>query len=323
MSLYPPIEARRSGMLPVSALHTVYFEESGNPDGIPAVFLHGGPGSGTEPVHRRFFDPERYRIVLLDQRGAGRSTPHAELRENTTWDLVADLEKLREHLGIGRWVVFGGSWGSTLALAYAERHPERVLGLVLRGIFTLRRKELLWFYQDGASWLFPDAFAEYRNFIPPAERGDLMAAYYRRLTSDDASVRLAAARVWSTWEARTSKLIVSEDLVAKYNDEAFALAFARIECHYFVNGGFFARDDQLLADAHRLRDIPGVVVQGRYDVVCPPISAWELSQAWPEARLHIVPDAGHSAFERGIEARLVESTDALAERLGFAARLAR
>lgn len=321
MSLYGPIEPRRSGMLPVSDLHTIYFEESGNPDGIPVVFVHGGPGSGTEPAHRRFFDPHRWRIVLFDQRGAGRSTPHAELRENTTWDLVADMERLREHLGIARWAVFGGSWGSTLALAYAETHPQKVLGLVLRGIFLLRRAELLWFYQEGASWLFPDAWEDFLAPIPVDERGDLMAAYYRRLTSIDHDTRLAAARAWSIWEARTSKLIASEELVQKYGDEDFALAFARIECHYFVNRGFFEADDQLLRDAGRLRGIPGVIVQGRYDVVCPMRSAWDLHQAWPEARLHVVADAGHSAFEAGIEQRLIDSTDALAERLALAQRV--
>jgi proline iminopeptidase len=315
MPIFPPIEARRSGMLAVSALHSVYFEESGNPAGIPVVFVHGGPGAGTEGTHRRFFDPARYRIVLFDQRGSGRSTPHAELRENTTWDLVADMERIRTHLGIDRWVVFGGSWGSTLGLAYAETHPERVLGLVLRGIFLLRNQEIRWFYQEGAHNLFPDAWADYLAPIPGHERGDLVAAYYRRLTSADPALRLAAARAWSIWEARTSKLIVSDDLVNRYEDAAFALAFARIECHYFVHRGFFGRDDQLLVDAGRLRDIPGVIVQGRYDVVCPMISAWDLHKAWPEARLVVVPDAGHSAFERGIEAALVDATEQLADQL--------
>ncbi|MFN7147335.1 MAG: prolyl aminopeptidase [Myxococcota bacterium] len=302
-------------MLPFSALHSVYFEESGNPDGIPVVFVHGGPGAGTEPTHRRFFDPKRYRIVLFDQRGSGRSTPHAELRENTTWDLVADMERIRAHLGIEKWAVFGGSWGSTLALAYAETHPERVLGLVLRGIFLLRDKEIDWFYQGGAHMLFPDAWEDYLAPIPGEERGDLVAAYYKRLTSEDPEVRLAAARAWSIWEARTSKLLVSEDLVRKYDDAQFALAFARIECHYFVHRGFFQRDDQLLAGAPKLRDIPGWIVQGRYDVVCPMASAWDLHRAWPEAKLTIVADAGHSAFEPGIEAALVAATDELAARV--------
>jgi proline iminopeptidase len=315
MSLYPPIEPRRSGMLPVSDLHTIYWEESGNPDGLPVVFVHGGPGAGTEPAHRRFFDPARYRIVLFDQRGSGRSTPHAELRDNTTWHLVSDMEAVRTHLGIDGWVVFGGSWGSTLALAYAETHPERTLGLILRGIFLLRDKEIRWFYQDGCSYLFPDAWEDYLAAIPGEEHKDLVAAYYRRLTSEDPEVRMAAARAWSIWEARTSKLLVSEDLVQKYSGDAFALAFARIECHYFVHRGFFARDDQLLANVHRIRHIPGVIVQGRYDVVCPMTSAWDLHRAWPEARLEIVPDAGHSAFEDGISSRLVRAADDLASRL--------
>jgi proline iminopeptidase len=314
--LFPPIEPRLTGMLPVSELHTIYFEESGNPDGIPVVFVHGGPGAGTEGSHRRFFDPRRYRIVLFDQRGSGRSTPHAELRENTTWDLVADMERVRAHLAIEKWAVFGGSWGSTLALAYAETHPDRVLGLVLRGVFLLRDKEIDWFYRGGAHMLFPDAWEDYLAAIPGDERDDLVAAYYARLTSDDAAVRLAAAKAWSVWEARTSKLLVSEDLVRKYDDALFALAFARIECHYFIHRGFFLRDDQLLHHAGRLRDIPGYIVQGRYDVVCPMASAWDLHRAWPEAKLVIVPDAGHSAFEAGIEAELVAATEDLATRLG-------
>ena len=315
MSLFPPIEARRTGMLAVSPLHTVYFEESGNPDGIPVVFVHGGPGAGTEPSHRRFFDPARYRIVLFDQRGSGRSTPHAELRENTTWDLVSDMERIRVLLGIERWVVFGGSWGSTLGLAYAETHPERVSGLILRGIFLLRDKEIRWFYQGGADFLFPDAWEDYLAPIPGEERGDLVSAYYARLTSDDAEERLAAARAWSLWEARTSKLLVSEDLQNKYEDAAFALAFARIECHYFIHRGFVQRDDHLLHHASRLRDIPGVIVQGRYDVVCPMTSAWELHAAWPSSQLVIVPDAGHSAFEDGIQAALLQATEEMADRL--------
>jgi proline iminopeptidase len=315
MSLYPDLAPRRTGMLPVSELHTIYWEESGNPEGLPVVFLHGGPGAGCDPVHRTFFDPERYRIVLLDQRGSGRSTPHAELRENTTWDLVADAERVRELLGIERWVVFGGSWGSTLALAYAQTHPERVRALVLRGVFLLRDKEIRWFYQSGCDAIFPDAWEAYRDAIPPEEREDYVKAYYRRLTSEDADVRLEAARAWSTWEARTSKLLVSEDMVRKYGADAFALAFARIECHYFVHRGFFSRDDQLLANVDRIRHIPAVIVQGRYDVVCPMMSAWDLHRAWPEARFEVIPDAGHSAFEDGILARLVAATDRLAREL--------
>lgn len=313
--MYAPIDPNRTGMLAVSELHTLYWEESGNPNGIPAVFVHGGPGGGTEPTHRRFFDPARYRIILFDQRGCGRSTPHAELRENTTWDLVADMERLRLLLGIESWLVFGGSWGSTLALAYAETHPDRVLALVLRGIFLVRKTEIDWFYQRGCDMLFPDAWEDYLAAIPANEHGDLVDAYYRRLTSDDARVRLAAARAWSVWEARTSKLIVSEDLVRRHDDSHFAEAFARIECHYFKHRCWFARDNQLIEDAWKLKNIPGVIVQGRYDVVCPMRSAWDLHRAWPEADLAIVPDAGHSAFEAGIAARLVAATDDLAARL--------
>ncbi len=308
-TLYPETKPWDSGMLPVSDLHTLYYEQCGNPHGKPVVFLHGGPGAGCNPKCRRFFDPAAYRIVLFDQRGCGRSTPHAELRENTTWDLVADIERLRRHLRIERWQVFGGSWGSTLALAYAETHPDRVTELVLRGIFLLRRAELEWFYQDGCSMLFPDAWEPYLAMIPEAERGDMMAAYHRRLTSHDPAVRLAAARAWSVWEASTSFLLQNQDYIASSAGDEFALAFAGIENHYFVNRGFFEHDDQLLRDAHRLRDIPGVIVQGRYDVVCPLRSAWDLHRAWPQAKLEIVPDAGHSAFEPGITDALVRATD--------------
>ena len=306
---YPPIEPYRSGMLPVDERHTLYWEESGNPDGVPVLFLHGGPGSGTSPRHRQFFDPAHYRIVLFDQRGCGRSTPHAELADNTTWHLVADMERLREHLGIERWLVFGGSWGSTLALAYAQTHPTRVSELVLRGIFTLRRWELEWFYQAGCDALFPDAWEEYLAAIPPAERGDLISAYHRRLTSPDEATRLAAARAWSVWEGATSFLHPDPAHIASSGEDQFALAFARIECHYFVNAGFFEVDGQLLRDAHRLRGIPATIVQGRYDVVCPLRSAWDLHCAWPEADLRIVADAGHSAFEPGITHELVQATD--------------
>jgi proline iminopeptidase len=274
------------------------------------VFVHGGPGGGTEPRLRRFFDPAAYRIVLFDQRGCGKSTPHAGLVDNTTWHLVSDMELLRAHLGIERWQVFGGSWGSTLALAYAERHPERVSELVLRGIFMLRRKELHWFYQEGASALFPEAWELYLEPIPPAERGDLITAYYRRLTSDDPAQRLAAARAWSIWEASTSFLLPRTEFIEHAGAEDFSLAFARIECHYFVHGGFFARESQLLDDVARIRRIPAVIVQGRYDVVCPMFSAWELHRAWPEAEFRVVPDAGHSAYEPGIVHELVEATDA-------------
>jgi proline iminopeptidase len=311
-SLYPEIEPYASGTLDVSPLHRVYFEECGNPGGKPVVFLHGGPGAGCNAKCRRFFDPARYRIILFDQRGCGRSTPHAELTDNTTWHLVADIERLREHLGIDRWQVFGGSWGSTLALAYAQTHPDRVTELVLRGIFMLRRWELEWFYQRGCDAIYPDAWEKYLDPIPPAERGDLLSAYHRRLTSADAEVRQAAARAWSVWEGTTSFLYEDPAHIASSGEDTFALAFARIECHYFVHGGFFECDDQLLRDAGRLRDIPAVIVQGRYDVVCPLRSAWDLHRAWPEADLRIVADAGHSAFEPGITHELVSATDRFA-----------
>ncbi|TAM61512.1 MAG: prolyl aminopeptidase [Rhodanobacter sp.] len=308
-SLYPEIEPFDSGFLEVSALHTLYYEQSGNPQGKPVVFLHGGPGGGTNAKCRRFFDPASYRIVLFDQRGCGKSTPHAELTDNTTWDLVADIERLREHLAIDRWQVFGGSWGSTLALAYAQTHPGRVTELVLRGIFLLRRRELEWFYQQGCDALYPDAWETYLGVIPQAERDDLISAYHRRLTSDDPATRIAAARAWSVWEGATSFLWQDPSHIASSGEDEFALAFARIECHYFINGGFFTHDDQLLRNVDRMRDIPAVIVQGRYDVVCPMRSAWDLHRAWPEADLRIVQDAGHSAFEPGIMHELLEATD--------------
>ena len=310
---YPSIEPYRTQRLKVSDLHELYIEESGNPQGKPIVFVHGGPGGGTEGWQRQFFNPEKYRIVLFDQRGCGKSTPHAELRENTTWDLVADMERIRALLGIEQWVVFGGSWGSTLALAYAETHPTRVLALVLRGIFLLRRAEIAWFYQEGCNWIYPDMWEAYRDAIPEAERGDYVSAYYRRLTSPDAAVRSAAAKAWSIWEGATSKLLQSPDMIARYGGDTFADAFARIECHYFVNQGFFERDDQLLANVDRIRHIPGVIVQGRYDVVCPMKSAWELHRAWPEADLQVVGDAGHAASEKGILSALIEATDRFAD----------
>jgi proline iminopeptidase len=312
-ALYAEIEPYERGRLAVGDGHELYWEQSGDPMGQPVVFLHGGPGGGFQPDHRRFHDPSAYRIVGFDQRGCGRSTPYASLEANTTWDLVADIERLRGHLGIARWQVFGGSWGSTLALAYAERFPARVSALVLRGIFMLRRSELLWFYQDGASHLFPDAWEPYVATIPTAERGDLMSAYHRRLTSPDPGVRLAAARAWSVWEAATSRLVPDAAKVADAAADAFAEAFARIECHYFVHGGFFEVDGQLLRDVGRIREasIPGVIVQGRYDVVCPLRSAWDLHAAWPESELVVVPDAGHAASEAGIVDALVRATDRL------------
>lgn len=308
-TLYPEIEPYDTGMLKVSDLHTLYYEQSGNPNGKPVVFLHGGPGGGTNPKCRRFFDPAVYRIVLFDQRGCGKSTPHAELHENTTWNLVADIERIREHLGIDQWQVFGGSWGSTLALAYAQSHPEQVTELVLRGIFMLRRWELEWFYQKGCDALYPDAWESYLKAIPEVEHGDLMSAYYRRLTSNDPIERVEAARAWSVWEGATSYLWQDESHIQSSGEDEFALAFARIECHYFVHGGFFEHDDQLLRNVDRIRNIPAVIVQGRYDVVCPMRSAWDLHRAWPEADLRVVQDAGHSAFEPGNISELVKATD--------------
>ncbi len=306
---YPPLEAYRTGRLPVGHGHELYFEESGNPHGKPVVFVHGGPGAGTDPKQRRFFDPAAYRIVLFDQRGCGKSTPFASLEHNTTWDLVADMEVLREHLKIEQWQVFGGSWGSTLALAYAQAHPQRCTELVLRGIFLLRKWEIDWFYQEGTSHLFPDAWEQYLAAIPEAERGDLVQAYYRRLTSPDAKVRADAARAWSMWEGRTSYLLPNESYLSKTGEDAFADAFARIECHYFVNGGWLENDKALLANVDKIRHIPGVIVQGRYDVVCPIETAWALHRAWPEADLRIVEDAGHAAFEPGNLHELIEATD--------------
>lgn len=307
--LYPAIEPYNTGSLKVSDLHTLYYEQSGNPEGKPVVFLHGGPGGGTSPYCRRFFDPQAYRIILFDQRGCGRSTPYAELTDNTTWHSVADIERLREHLGIDKWQVFGGSWGSTLSLAYAETHPDRVTELVLRGIFMLRRRELEWFYQEGADMIFPDAWESYVAAIPEAERGDMMSAFYRRLTGEDKAERAAAARAWSMWEGSTCFLYQDPEHMQASGEDEFAVAFARIECHYFVHGGFFECDGQLLRDVDRIRHIPTVIVQGRYDVVCPMKSAWDLHRAFPESDLRVVADSGHSAFEPGIVHELVEATD--------------
>jgi proline iminopeptidase len=319
--LYPPREAFNSGMLRVDNTHQIYYEESGNPNGKVAVFVHGGPGGGTEPKHRGFFDPDKYRIVLFDQRGCGQSTPHASLVDNTTWHLVADMEALRAHLRIDKWQVFGGSWGSTLALAYAETHPTRVTELMLRGIFLLRKQEIDWFYQGGCSALFADAWEDYLAPIPEAERGDMVRAYYKRLTSTDAAVRSEAARAWSIWEGRTSCLLPNEALVARMGGDAFAEAFARIECHYFMHAGWLAPEHapggvsrDLIENVGSIRHIPTVIVQGRYDVVCPMQSAWDLHKAWPEAKLEIVRDAGHSAFEPGNATALLNATDAFAAR---------
>lgn len=308
LTLYPAIEPYRTGVLDVGDGHSVYFEECGNPRGQPALLVHGGPGGGSNPTMRRFHDPNHYRIVLFDQRGCGRSTPNASLEANTTWHLVSDMEKLRDTLAVDRWQLFGGSWGSTLALAYAETHPERVESLILRGIFLVRRAELEWFYQEGCSWIYPDAFAAFEAHIPPEERGDMIAAYYRRLTDPDPLVRLTAAKAWSVWEGSTLSLLQDPERIRQFGADAYAIAFARIESHYFVNAGFFDRDDQLLADAHRLGGIPGTIVHGRYDVVTPVKNAWDLKRAWPSADLRIVADAGHAMSEPGIAHELVSAT---------------
>ena len=313
--LYPPIEPYRKGMLDTGDGHQIYWELCGNPQGKPAVFLHGGPGSGCTPAHRQLFDPERYRILLFDQRGCGRSRPHASLENNTTWHLTADMERLRTEIADAeKWLVFGGSWGSTLALAYAQQHPGRVSELVVRGIFGLRRAELRWFYQEGASWLFPDYWEDYLAPIPAEERGDLIAAYRKRLTGDDPVEQLRAAKAWSLWEGRTITLLPSARHQQSHADDQNALAFARIENHYFVHDGFMECDGQLLRDAHKLHGIPGTIIQGRYDACTPARTAWELHKAWPQAAFHLVPDAGHAFDEPGILARLIEATDTYASR---------
>jgi proline iminopeptidase len=312
--LYPEIAPYRTGHFPVDDTHSLYVEEVGNPDGLPALFLHGGPGAGCEPYHRRFFDPLRYRVVLFDQRGAGRSTPHASLDNNTTADLVEDIERLRGHLGIERWLVFGGSWGSTLALAYAETHPERVSALVLRGVFLCRPHEIQWFYQEGASRLFPDYWQDFIAPVAAKDRADLLQAYHRLLTGEDELRRLAAAKAWSVWEGRTATLLPDDSVAEHFAEPHLALSLARIECHYFVNDAFL-RPNQLLAEARRLEGIPGVIVHGRYDVICPLENAWALHEAWPGSELSIIADAGHSAAEAGTRRRLVEATDQLADQL--------
>jgi proline iminopeptidase len=306
-ALYPEIEPYESGMLALDAIHTLYWEQSGNPQGAPVLFLHGGPGAGAAPAHRRFFDPAHYRIVIFDQRGAGRSTPLGELRENTTLHLIADIERLRRHLGIERWLVFGGSWGSTLALAYGQAHPERCTGFVLRGIFLCRQSEIEWFLY-GLRRFFPEAWRDFVAPIPPAERGDLLAAYYRRLTDPDPAVHRPAARAWSTYEGVCSTLLPSPETVAYFSGDTVALGLARIEAHYFSHG-IFLPEGSLLANVERIRHLPCVIVQGRYDAVCPIVTADELHQAWPEAEYIVVPDAGHSAWEPGICSELVSATE--------------
>lgn len=312
-TLYPPIEPHEQGVLEVGDGQGIYWEVSGNPEGKPVVFLHGGPGGGTAPFHRQFFDPQAYRIVLFDQRGCGKSVPHiadgASLETNTTWHLVADIERLRTHLGVEAWQVFGGSWGSTLALAYAQTHPERVTELVLRGIFLLRRKEIDWYYNGAAGFVYPDEWEKFLAPVPVAERGgDMIEIYHRLLHSPDSKLATDAAVAWSTWEGATSSLMPQPDRVAETADPRFALAFATIENHYFHNFGFLD-EGQLLRDIDRIAHIPGVIVQGRHDMVCPAVSAWDLHRAWPNSELHLVPDAGHAAAEPGITHHLVEATD--------------
>ncbi|MET0066100.1 MAG: prolyl aminopeptidase [Candidatus Thiodiazotropha sp.] len=312
--LYPPVEPYASQHLSVGGEHQLYLEQVGNPDGIPALFLHGGPGAGCEAYHRRFFNPQHYRLILFDQRGCGRSTPHASLDQNTTWDLVEDIERIRAALGIDRWLLFGGSWGSTLALAYAQTHPERVLALVLRGIFLCREEEIEWFYQSGAQRFFPDYWKDFLAPIPEAERDDLLHAYYRRLSGSDEVSRMSAAKAWSVWEGRTASLHPNQAVVGFFSDPHTALSLARIEAHYFVNHAFL-KPNQLLESCQRLNGIPGVIVQGRYDMICPLTSAWELHHAWSDSELVVVPDAGHSAAEPGIRSALIEATDRFAEHL--------
>jgi len=310
-TLYAEIEPYDSGYIRVSPVHELYYEQCGNPDGKPVVFLHGGPGAGLIPDYRRFFDPEAYRIVLFEQRGAGRSKPHASLDDNTTWHLVSDIEQIREHFGIDKWLVFGGSWGSTLALAYAETHPGRVTGLVLRGIFLCRPKEIRWFYEDsqGASAIFPETWEQYARLIPEHEQHDMINAYYRRLTSDDAAIRLEAAQAWSLWEASALRLLPDQKMIDDFTEPEKAVALARIECHYFMNNCFFNTDNYLLEHVDRIRHIPAVIVHGRYDIVCPFMNAWDLHRAWPQPTLKVIPDAGHAATEPGIADALVRATD--------------
>ena len=319
-TLYPEIEPYRTGRLDVGDGHEIYWEQCGNPDGLPALFLHGGPGAGCSPDHRRQFDPDRYNVLLFDQRGSGRSTPHAALEANTTWHLVEDIERLREMLGVEKWLVFGGSWGSTLALVYGETHPERTIGLILRGIFLMQQPELDWLYQDGASRMFPDKWEAFLAPIPEAERSDMAAAYHRRLTDPDPVVRMAAAKAWSGWEAETVTLLPNKQVVDTHTSDEFAIAIARIENHYMVNRGWL-EEGQILRDAHRLGGIPAAIVQGRYDCCTPPAAAWALHRAWPEAVLHIVPDGGHMFNEPGILDGLVRATDAFAAGRSFAEEL--
>ncbi|HFD32252.1 MAG TPA: prolyl aminopeptidase [Gammaproteobacteria bacterium] len=313
-NLYPDIQPYKAHQIKVDAPHVLYVEESGNPDGIPVIFIHGGPGAGCESYHRRFFDPNLYRIILFDQRGSGRSTPHAELEGNTTQDLVADMEVIREKFNINRWVLFGGSWGSTLSLVYAETHPDRVMGLIVRGIFLTREKEINWFYQEGASRIFPDYWQDFIAPIEEEKRDNLLKAYYEKLTGENEIAQMHAAKAWSIWEGRTATLKQNKNVIDHFGSAHTALSLARIECHYFMNNSFL-KENQILKNADKLQNIPGVIVQGRYDLICPVESAWELHQAWPKAELKIIADAGHSATEIGTVDALVTATDTMASDL--------
>ena len=309
MELFPNIEPFNTFHLPVSDLHTIYVEESGNKNGKPVIFLHGGPGGGVDPKYRRYFNPDKWRIIMFDQRGCGKSTPFAELKENTTWDLVDDIEKIRNHLSIDNWVVFGGSWGSTLSLAYSQTYPNSCKGLILRGIFLVRKKEIDWFYQEGANNIFPDRWESFSAPIPVEKRDNLMQAYYEILTGNNHSKKIEAAKAWSTWEGSTVRLMQDENFISDFSDEKFAEAFARIECHYFMNNCWFNSNNHLIENVDKIRHIPGVIIHGRYDIICPVVQAWDLHQAWPEADLHIIPDAGHSIFEEGIKDKILEYTE--------------
>jgi len=314
--LFPEIHPDKTHRLKVDDTHELYIEECGDDTGIPILFVHGGPGAGCEEYHRRFFDPTIYRIILFDQRGSGRSTPHASLENNTTQDLIADIEKIRDHLGIERWVLFGGSWGATLALVYAETHPSRVLGMILRGIFLCRPKEIQWFYQEGASRFFPDYWKDFVHAIPESERHDLVGAHYKRLVGDDEVARMASAKAWSRWEGRTATLTPRHKVVNYFGRPHVALALARIEAHYFMNNSFLD-DNQILRDARKIGDIPGYIIHGRYDLICPLENAFDLADAWPAGQLEIVPAAGHSASEPGIVDALVQATVAMVNRIDY------
>ena len=309
MELHPKAKVFNSFNLKVSELHTIFVEESGNKNGKPVIFLHGGPGGGISSTYRQYFNPDEWRIIMFDQRGCGKSMPFAELEENTTWDLVADIEKIRGHLQIDQWVVFGGSWGSTLSLAYSQKHPTACKGLILRGIFLVRKKEIDWFYQYGASNIFPDKWESYLAPIPENKRDNLLNAYYEILTGDDQNKKIEAAKAWSTWEGSSVRLILDDDFISDFGDAKFAEAFARIECHYFMNDCWFPSENYLIDNIDKIRHIPAVIVHGRYDIICPVVQAWDLHKAWPEADLHIIPDAGHSIYEEGIKNKLLEYTD--------------